>query len=102
MLIPLSFSVAFLRVGGFHVADPPVVGLHRLLFSLLLNSFFRGVGWQLDVEGVTRRNWARQSHSLLGLGSPPPPATNHRREACSGRVLHAAGWCMFNSGVLQE
>lgn len=54
MLIPLSFSVAFLRVGGFHVAGlpPPISGTPQAsLLSAPLTHSSEGWGWQLDVEG---------------------------------------------------
>ena len=60
MLIPLSFSVAFLRVGGgvggrssgFHAAGPPIsVTPQASLLSAPLTHSSQGWGWQLDGEG---------------------------------------------------
>ena len=81
MLIPLSFSVAFLRVGGggrsscFHVAGPPISGTPQAsLLSAPLTHSSQGWGWQLDGEGRLT-SWEKELgvpvHSLLVWGLHP-------------------------------
>jgi len=107
VLIPLSFSVAFLRVGGGAPPvsmwqDPPISGTPQAsLLSAPLTHSSQGWGWQLDGEGRLT-SWEKELgvpvHSLLVWGLHPllPQITQGSlwwsSSACSWVV------CMFNSG----